>query len=304
MIHVETFIRGRLDEVWEKTQEPAVHERWDLRFSEISYRPRAEGEPQRFRYATRVGFGRRLEGWGESTGARDDATGGRVSALRFGSESPFSLIRAGSGHWRYVPEKDGVRFLTRYDYTVRGGALGRLVDRLVTRPLLAWATAWSFDRLRLWVEKGLDPFAARRAALAHAMARVTLAFVFAYHGLVPKLLVAHGDEIAMLRDAGVPAGETTGARLAAGAAEVLFAVVLLAAWRRAWPLWASMAGMVVATAAVALNSPRFLVAAFNPVSLNLSVATLAAVALVVRPDVPFAGRCTWTANERRTKESA
>lgn len=304
MIYVETFIRGSLDEVWAKTQEPAAHERWDLRFSEISYLPRADGEPQRFRYATRIGFGRRIEGWGESTGTRDDATGARSSALRFGSESPLSSIRAGSGYWRYVPEPGGVRFLTRYDYTVRGGVLGRLADRLVTRPLLAWATAWSFDRLRLWVEEGLDPFVARRAALAHAIARVALAFVFAYHGLVPKLLFAHADEIALLADAGVPPGWVAAASRTVGIAEALFAVVLLVLWRRREPLWLVLSGMLAATALVAVHSPRFLVAAFNPVSLNLAVAALAAVALAVRRDVPFASRCAWAARERRAKESA
>ena len=77
----------------------------------------------------------------------------RTSALRFGSESPISIIRAGSGYWKYVPTGDGIRFLTAYDYRTRFGIVGRLADRVAFRPLLGWATAWSFDRLRLWLEE-------------------------------------------------------------------------------------------------------------------------------------------------------
>ena len=35
------------------------------------------------------------------------------------------------------------------------------------RPLLGWATAWSFDRLRLWLEDRLDPRLAVRLTLIH-----------------------------------------------------------------------------------------------------------------------------------------
>ena len=58
-----------------------------------------------------------------------------------------------------------MRFVTRYDYAPRWGAAGRVVDRVVFRPLIAWATAWSFDRLRLWLEEGVAPERSLRAAL-------------------------------------------------------------------------------------------------------------------------------------------
>ena len=56
-----------------------------------------------------------------------------------------------------MPVDGRVRFLTRYDYETRFGPVGRLVDRLIFRPLIGWATAWSFARLRLWLEDGIDP---------------------------------------------------------------------------------------------------------------------------------------------------
>jgi hypothetical protein len=166
-IYVETLVRSDLFRLWEHTQNPRLHERWDLRFTEISYLPRSdESDPQRFRYATRIGFGIAVEGEGESIADVASADGSLVSSLRFASSDPHSLIKTGSGYWRYVPTGDGIKFLTFYDYDVRFGRLGATFDRLVFRPLLGWATAWSFDSLRLWLEAGLDPTVARLRALA------------------------------------------------------------------------------------------------------------------------------------------
>jgi hypothetical protein len=157
-IYVEARIRGAMDDLWAKTQEPALHQRWDLRFTSIEYLPRPDpAAPQRFRYTTRIGFGLAITGEGETSATREGPDGRRTSALTFWSDHPLSLIRRGSGYWQYTPTPDGIRFVTRYDYAVRFGFAGRLLDRLLFRPLIGWATAWSFDRLRLWIERGIPP---------------------------------------------------------------------------------------------------------------------------------------------------
>ena len=145
-----------------------MHERWDLRFTQIEYLSRGDGDPQQFHYATRIGFGLRIKGEGESVGEKSAPDGSRTSALRFWSTDPRSLILEGSGYWRYVPTEHGVRFLTSYDYRTRFGAVGRVFDRLVFRPLIGWMTAWSFDRLRLWLEDGIEPEQAIRHLLPRA----------------------------------------------------------------------------------------------------------------------------------------
>jgi hypothetical protein len=297
-IYVEVDIRGSIERVWELTQTPELHRRWDLRFTDIRYLPRADpGEPQRFLYTTRIGFGLVIRGEGETVGQRDGADGRRSSALRFWSDDSKSLIREGSGYWQYVPmdgEEDGlpvVRFLTGYDYRVRFGSLGRLVDRFVFRPLMGWATAWSFDRLRLWVERGIEPEISMRRSVAHAVARAAVSLVWVYHGVVPKLIARHADESAMLRDAGVPADAVPSVLLTIGWAEVAFGLLMLVAWRWRWPLWLSVVAMPLAAIAVAVNSPTYLSAAFNPVSLNLAVAAMAVVALIEGRDLPSAARC-------------
>jgi len=291
-IYVEIRIRGGMDELWRRTQDPGLHERWDLRFSEIVYLPRPdETRPQRFSYATRIGFGLGIRGEGESEGGRANADGERVSALKFWSEDAKSLIREGSGYWRYVPTSDGIRFLTWYSYRTRFGLPGRLLDAALFRPIMGWATAWSFDRLRLWIEKGIDPAVSGQRALIHAVARLCIAFVFLYHGLVPKLLYRHPTELTMLLDAGLPASAVDMGLVLIGLAEVAFAGVMLAAWRARWPFVATAVLMVGALAGVAYNSPGTLPAAFNPVTLNLSMAALAAIGWAASRDLPSAARC-------------
>jgi uncharacterized membrane protein YphA (DoxX/SURF4 family) len=296
-IYVEILVRGRLDELWEKTQEPKLHQRWDLRFSEIDYLPRERGGAQKFMYATRIGAGVRIQGAGESTGERDDADGQRTSALKFWSDDPKSLIAMGSGYWKYIPTGDGIRFITWYDYRTRFGTLGRLADRLLFRPLLGWATAWSFDRLRLWIEKGILPEASREKVLAYAISRLAIAFVWFYHGLVPKLVNRNADELKMLRDAGIAASELIRALSLLGYLEICFALILVIFWKSRWPLWFTIAAMFLAALGVAITSPNYLTAAFNPVTLNLAVAALAVVGLINGTCLPTASNCRRTSPE-------
>ena len=122
-LYVELPIRAELETVWRLTQTPDEHAQWDLRFSTIEYLPRLEGEPQRFLYATRIGFGASIAGQGESTGSRE-AADRRSSALRFWSDDRLSLIREGSWYWQYREIRPAlVQFLTWYDYEVRFGRL-------------------------------------------------------------------------------------------------------------------------------------------------------------------------------------
>ncbi|WP_129306512.1 hypothetical protein [Streptomyces sp. L2] len=156
-VYIETHIRADLDDLWARTREPARHRRWDLRLTDIHYLPRAEGEPRRFRYVAQVLPFLTTTGTGVVAGEKEGSDGTRTAALRFTSSHPLSPIAEGIGYWRCVPDAHGVRFLTGYDYRPRWGALGALADRLLLRPFLRWATAWSFDRLRLWLERGITP---------------------------------------------------------------------------------------------------------------------------------------------------
>lgn len=271
-IYVEIPIRSTLDELWHKTQDPALHQRWDLRFTAISYLPREENEPQRFLYETRIGFGLSVTGGGESTGERSAPTE-RTSSLHFWSQDRMSLIRDGSGYWKYIEDAGAIRFFTWYDYTTRLGLLGRAFDRICFRPLMGWATAWSFARLRLWIEKNLAPEDVLRWSLVYGICRTVIAGVWLWHGAVPKLLFPQPDELQMM----------TALHLShrllpiTGALEIAFGLIGFL--------------MILALAGVTFASPEFLVHAFNPVTLNLSVVALACAGYLAHGSTAFAGHC-------------
>src|SRR5258708_1379675 len=290
-IYVEILIRCGMDHLWEKTQDPKLHQRWDLRFSEIDYLPRPPGEAQKFLYKTRIGGGLRIEGAGESTGERDDASGQRTSALRFWSDDPRRLVQLGSGYWKCIPGNGGIRFITGYYYRTRFGAIGQTVDKICFRPLLGWATAWSFDRLRLWIEKGISPEVSRDRTFVYVLSRLTVAFVWLYHGLIPKLIYRNPDELSMLRDAGFPNSHLRAIMSSLGIIEVCVALALVIFWKSRWPLWLTLIAMVSAVLAVGITSPAFLTAAFNRVTLNLAVAPLAVIGLLSGTDLPAASNC-------------
>jgi len=289
-IYVEIPIRASMDELWEKTQNPQLHERWDLRFTKIEYLARQGDEAQKFLYRTRIGFGLQIDGNGESTGTRDGDGGERTSSLKFWSEDPKSLIKTGSGYWKYVPNEKAIRFFTWYDYETRFGICGKVADACLFRPLLGWATAWSFDRLRLWIEKGISPETSRDRALVYAISRGVLAFIWFYHGLVPKLLYRDKIELDLLSRIAPPETLHSAATLA-GLVEVSIALLLVVLWRRSWPLWLTFILMIAGIPAVAMSAPEYLRAAFNPLTLNLSIAALALIAIVARRDLPSAARC-------------
>jgi hypothetical protein len=56
--------------------------------------------------------------------------------------------------------------------------------------------------------------------------------------------------------------------------------------------------MIAALLPVAVTSPQYLVAAFNPVTLNALIVALSTIGLLSARDLPSAGRC------RRTREES
>ena len=169
-IYVEILVRSSMERLWALSQDPALHPRWDLRFSRIIPTGAGADGHSRFRYEFQLPF-YTITGSGTSLGIKTGAGGPATSVLKFSPSNVLSPIGPGSGYWRYVPSAEGIRFITGYNYTPGLGAVGRKLDRQVIRPALGWATALSFDRLRLWAEYGVDPAVSRNAWLVDAAGR-------------------------------------------------------------------------------------------------------------------------------------
>jgi hypothetical protein len=282
----ETLIAADRETVWRFTQTPACHVKWDLRFSDIDYLPRGSaGEPQRFRYAMRLGAGLAIQGWGETIGRPDRAT----SALRFGSVDAKSLIREGAGSWTYAGHDGTTRFSTVYDYATRYGLFGRVLD-LAFRPLMIWATRWSFDRLRLWIEDGIRPGIALGLWLLKVVVRSALAATWIYEGLIPKILAQRADEIALVRDSRLYAGAPSDTLAALGLAEIAFGFWLLCGRAERVAAIVSTAGICSLAALVVSLHPAALTDPFGGISKNLGLLGCGAVVWMLSECSPIASR--------------
>lgn len=285
-IYVESRIRAPIEALWNATQDPTLHQRWDVRFGRIEYLPREPNKPQGFIYSTTVAPGVTISGTGESLGDRDRADGSLWSGLRFWANDRRSIIHSGGGYWRYIPTEDGVRFLTRYDYRSRWGFVGKAVDRLLFRPLFGWATAWSFDRLRIWLEEGISPERTRNQAVAHAAAVVGLVGVWLYQGIVPKLWQLDAEEVGVYIGLGVSLETAKILVRFIGTVEVAFGLV--SGWFRnkRWPFILTIIAMPITAVGAAIADASLFTRAFNPVSLNWAIMALAVVALATRGGLP------------------
>ncbi|MFW0790399.1 DoxX-like family protein [Gordonia sp. CPCC 205333] len=285
-IYVESLIRTSMDALWDATQDPKRHSRWDLRFGEIEYLAKVDGEPQQFRYATTVIPGFTVAGTGETLGDRDRPDGTRWSGLKFWADDPRSIIKSGAGYWRYVPTDGGIRFLTRYDYRPRWGPIGEWLDKVAFRPLFGWGTAWSFDRLRLWLEEGIPPATSRNTALAHATATGSLAAIWMYQGLIPKLIFADEDERIFWLRRGYSNRAAAAVVRVIGVGELAFGGAVAGWSDRKWPFVITAASMPLLAAGAFGTERKLFARAFNPATLNIASAGLALVALATHEGRP------------------
>ncbi|MFC4777040.1 DoxX-like family protein [Paenibacillus sp. GCM10023252] len=290
-IYVEIGMASDMDTLWSHTQNPDLHVQWDLRFTDILYLPRRASEPvQRFLYRTRIGFGLAIAGTGETKAHQQLDEHTRLSTLKFGSEQRLSLIREGGGYWRYEAAEGGeLTFSTQYDYETRFGALGTSFDRLIFRPLFGWATAWSFDLLRIWLEDHLPPKVTIRLALVHYIAVLVLASLWLYEGLVPKMIWPEGGELAMLQ--GVWPGAGKWVLSCIGAGEMLVGAAALVWHRKAWVYGGQLVLLLLLTLSSAPRIEEWIGAPFNPLTLCLPMLGLCLIAKLTMERLPDARRC-------------
>ncbi len=281
-----------LERLWHYTQTPEIHSRWDLRFTRIEYLPRTSAdEPQHFLYETKIGFGIKVSGKGMTSGSHSKESGESTSALKFWSDEKISLIRTGSGYWKYIPHSKGITFLTWYDYETRHGAPGQWIDRLLFRPLIGWATAWSFDSLRLWLDRDIAPRVSRTLYLLFALANVTIALTWLYHGIVPKLLYMETGELAMMKASGLFGGMETTAVIAVGIGEILFGLAFLFLGRNRFLHYLNIASLLALGCTAFVAKAAIYKAPFNPATTSIGVLALSLMVLAMRPFLPDAGRC-------------
>jgi len=289
-LYIETTINCELDDLWEHTQNPEKHQQWDLRFSTIEYLPKDKpDDPQRFLYSRKVLFAC-VKGIGEIVGVKSKENGEATSALKFSSDDSISLIKSGSGYWKYIPGTKGIRFLTGYNYTTRWGFLGKLIDKVLFRPLMTRATAWSFDCLKNWLEKGIHPREAFTAQLSVFLTNLTLAIIWIYHGIFPKVLFPHSGEYQFLQKASIFPGHEITALFCFGIMEICFGLLLLL-WQTKYTHYCNILALIALAAGAFWFDPYSFVKPFDPFTLNLAMIMLSVIALCHFDKMPRYKNC-------------
>lgn len=101
------------------------------------------------------------------------------------------------------------------------------------------------------------------------VSRVTLAFIFIYHGLVPKIIWLSSVEVSLTNahNFGLSAELIS---TIAGVMEILLGLSIVLLRKSLAPIYISIIMLVVLLVDVALVMPMLLVDAFNPVTINVA----------------------------------
>ena len=102
------------------------------------------------------------------------------------------------------------------------------------------------------------------------ISRYSLAAIFFYHGLVPKVLFKSDQEV-LMNEAFLPFLEKDFALISSGIAEIIYALCLVFFAKNKYLLLPAMAFSVLATIAIFFKLPELMTHAFNPFSINLAV---------------------------------
>jgi uncharacterized membrane protein YphA (DoxX/SURF4 family) len=202
------------------------------------------------------------------------------------------LVRSGTTSWDFEAEGDDLLVFATDHYERRHGFRNRLVDLFYTRPLMRWMLGWSMDRLRLWIEHGVAPASSLPLVLLKRLCAITLALVWIYQGLVPKILFVRSTEleplsiIPFLRDNPLLSLE------AIGTAEILLGLWLLGGFLERSAAFISLFALAILSLAVAVFDPSSLTDPHGGLIKNLALVACAAVVIVLQPLTPSASRAT------------
>lgn len=112
-----------------------------------------------------------------------------------------------------------------------------------------------------------------------AICRFTLGFSWIYHGLFPKLISVAPLEKAMTATLGLSDAHSLLLTKSAGAAEVVFGLLIFYFYQSRFLLWTNIIALVALLIFVMVMMPGLLVEAFNPVTTNLALISLSVVLL-------------------------
>ena len=116
--------------------------------------------------------------------------------------------------------------------------------------------------------------------MIYSLSRISVAFIWFYHGLFPKVLYQSQVELELLGRGPIKFTNPEQVTTIIGYLEIAFALLILVLWRKKWPMLASLAGMIILLLGALFYWPSLLIEAFNPLTINTSVIVLSIINLV------------------------
>jgi DoxX-like family len=109
--------------------------------------------------------------------------------------------------------------------------------------------------------------------------RWTIAFIWVYQGIVPKLLGPHSDELRMNMALGLNHSQAHLLSYVAGVMELGFGLIVLIFYRSRWPYITTIAALVGLFGFTLVLVPELATSAFNSTTINLAMCALAVIGL-------------------------
>ncbi|WDE97652.1 DoxX-like family protein [Lentisphaera profundi] len=109
--------------------------------------------------------------------------------------------------------------------------------------------------------------------------RISLALIFLYHGIVPKLIFKSEQEV-LMNNTFMPFLEKNMALMSSGIMETIYGFALLIFFHKAKLVYPAIFFTFFATIAILIQIPSLMTHAFNPFSTNLAVCALAYICLL------------------------
>jgi uncharacterized membrane protein YphA (DoxX/SURF4 family) len=141
---------------------------------------------------------------------------------------------------------------------------------------ICWSTKATSDHARRLFCLLCDRISSLYMNAAYIISRITLALIWLYHGLVPKLIMASEQEV-ILNEAFLPFLSKQAALVSTGIIEVVYSLALLVLFRNRWLLLPSLVFSSVITVVLLIRFPELFGNAFDPFSINLAVFALALI---------------------------
>ena len=110
----------------------------------------------------------------------------------------------------------------------------------------------------------------------YILSRTTVAIIFIYHGLVPKLIFENSHEI-LMNNALVPFLPEKSALFISGIAEIIYGIFILVFFASKQLMYPAIIFSVLATLILLFVLPNLFQNAFNPFSINLSLLVLCVI---------------------------